>query len=111
MSTTHEVTKLLEKALREFAGDQLRKEPAVSDSVFALIEALDTDLEALEYGQSDEVGDKMAALEAAILEATELEDEDEKVVKDDKEDEELNDDDPDAEDDSEDEDDVPDDDD
>lgn len=78
MSTAHEVTKLLEKALREFALPELNKEPAVKDGIFLLIEALDTDLEALEYGQSDEVGDKMAALEAAILEATELEDDEEK---------------------------------
>lgn len=108
MSTTHEVTKLLEKALREFAPE-LKKEPAVSDGIYALIEALDTDLEALEYGQSDEVGDKMAALEAAIAEATELEDEDEKPAQDDKEEEEPNDDD--VEDAEEDDDDTPDDDD
>lgn len=106
MSTTHEVTKLLEKALREFAPE-LRKEPAVSDSVYALIEALDTDLEALEYGQSDEVGDKMAALEAAIVEANEPVDEEEKVVKEKDEDDEPNDDD----DEPEEEDDTPDDDD
>jgi len=78
VSTVHAVTKLLDKALREFA---VIKEPEVADAIYLLIEALDTDLEAAEYGQSEDVDDKMAALNAAMIETREVLDEAEGLPK------------------------------
>lgn len=75
-----DVTKLLANTIREFASF---KNEDVRDAVASLIDALDTDLEAIEYGQSDEVNDKMALLFAANGDAREELDEDEKpTVKD-----------------------------
>lgn len=77
-----DVTKLLANTLREFAEF---KSEDVRDSVVSLIDALDADLEAIEYGQSDEVNDKMALLFAANGDAREELDEDEKpAIKDEK---------------------------
>jgi segregation and condensation protein B len=78
VSATHAVTKLLEKSLREFADI---KEPEVHDAIYNLINALDTDIESAEYGQSDDVDDKMAALNAAMIEAREVLDESEGLPK------------------------------
>ncbi len=90
VSTTHEVTKLLEKALRKYA---VIKETDVHDAIYKFIEELDSDFNAAEYGQSDDLQDKMALLETAMAEAEEEPDEDEVVVKEKDMDEEDNDDD------------------
>lgn len=73
MKTTHDVTKLLSSTLTKYwkCG-----EPEIYEATMKVVEALDTDLEALEYGQSDELGDKMAGLEAIINEIEELDPED-----------------------------------
>jgi len=92
VSPRQEVTKLLSLTLKEFA---IFRDEDVRDGVFTLIDALDTDLEALEYGQSDEVTDKMALLFAANGDARELADEPTvptKVVSEEKEEDELPDD-------------------
>lgn len=70
-----DVTKLLSSTIKEFATF---KDEDVRDAVINVLEALDTDLEAIEYGQSDEVNDKMALLFAANGDARELEDDDSK---------------------------------
>jgi len=66
-----DVTKLLSSTIKEFATF---KDEDVRDGLLNVLEALDTDLEAIEYGQSDEVNDKMALLFAANGDARENED-------------------------------------
>lgn len=65
MSVAHIVTKQLHITLHKYWKCD---DPLIKDATNKLIEALDTDLEAVEYGQSDEVGDKLALLESAITE-------------------------------------------
>jgi len=72
-----DVTKLLSSTIKEFATF---KDDDVRDGVLNVLEALDTDLEAIEYGQSDEVNDKMALLFAANGDARESAEEVEQVV-------------------------------
>lgn len=87
-----DVTKLLSSTIKEFAKF---KDEDVRDAVLNVLEALDTDLEAIEFGQSDEVNDKMALLFAANGDARESEEEKEepavkgKNVKEEDEDEEV----------------------
>lgn len=106
MTCTHEVTKLLASTLRKYWKCD---EPAINKRTVELLEALDADLTAVEYGQSDETGDKMAVLEAAISDFEDKEDEPvdvvpkEDVEEEDEDDDDDKDEDDDVEDDEEDE--------
>src|SRR5258706_15098858 len=97
-----DVTKLLSSTIKEFATF---KDEDIRDAVINVLEALDTDLEAIEYGQSDEVNDKLALLFQANGDARETDEDNreepavaKKNVKEDDEDDEVEDEEDDIED-------------